>query len=165
MLLTHIPAATTQPNCRPALRQEDYPNVRFWTRHAWNSTAQEPILEIDAPEEGELFPDLDEEGEGSKEHHPGPANVRGKHRSSQGINVTMKYIELEDGEFIMPGFVDTHTVSTIPCRMTAELMSNHHTPNRSTRPKCQTLEGGLFDLLRVHDSLTDCDKAVNNTSC
>lgn len=102
MLLTHIPAATT-PHCHPSLRQEDYPNIRFWTRQDWNAAAQEQVLEVDAAEEGETFPDFDEEDGGSKDPSPGPANVRGKHRSSQGINVAMKYIELEDGT-VVDGF-------------------------------------------------------------
>lgn len=29
--------------------------------------------------------------------------------------VHVEYVELEDGEFIMPGFVDTHTVSSAIC--------------------------------------------------
>ncbi|KJA14162.1 hypothetical protein HYPSUDRAFT_208963 [Hypholoma sublateritium FD-334 SS-4] len=75
MLLTHIPAATT-PTCRPSLHKEDYPNIRFWTRQDWNAATQEQILEIDAPEEAETFPDFDEEDGGSKDPSPGPANVR-----------------------------------------------------------------------------------------
>lgn len=102
MLLTHIPAATI-PNNHPTLRQEDYPHIRFWTRQDWNAAAQEQILEVNSLEEGEVFPDLDEEDDGSKEPSPGPACARGKHRSSQGINVTMKYIELEDGT-VVDGF-------------------------------------------------------------
>lgn len=82
-----------------ALRREDYPNVRFWTRQDWNSAAQLQVLEVD--DEAEVFPDVDEEDE-SKEPFPenGPAGARGRHRSSKGINVAMKYIELEDGTVI-----------------------------------------------------------------
>ena len=59
-----------------------------------------PVLVVD--EEGEVFPELDEEEEGSREPppSPGPACARGKHRAAQGINVAMKYIEHEDGTVI-----------------------------------------------------------------
>jgi hypothetical protein len=99
MLLVRIPAAHTK-NHIVALRREDYPKIRFWTRQDWNSAAQVPVLEVD--EEGEVFPELDEEEEGSKEPSPspGPACARGRHRAAKGINVTMKYIELEDGTVI-----------------------------------------------------------------
>jgi hypothetical protein len=100
MLLTHIPAAASL-NHHTALRREDYPNVRFWTRQDWNSNTQVQALEVD--EDGEVFPEVDEEDDGSKEPSPGPAHARGRHRSSQGINVTMKYIELEDGT-VVDGF-------------------------------------------------------------
>ncbi len=100
MLLTHIPASITV-NSRPSLRQDDYPNIRFWTRQDWNAAAQEQILDVDVPDDGEIFADIDEEDERPKEPSLGP--IRGKHRSSQGINVTMKYIELEDGK-IVDGF-------------------------------------------------------------
>ncbi len=105
MLLTRIPAPTMTPSAHAALRREDYPNVRFWTRQDWNSAIQEDILEVNQPEESETFPELEEEGDDSKESSappPGPG-CRGKHRSSQGINVTMKYIELEDGT-VVDGF-------------------------------------------------------------
>lgn len=105
MLLTRIPASTSTCNRLVTLRHGDYPNVRFWTRQDWNNAAQEDILQVDQPEESELFPELDEEGDESKDSSappPGPA-CRGKHRSSQGINVTMKYIEFEDGT-VVDGF-------------------------------------------------------------
>lgn len=103
MLLTHIPANTIPHHT--ALRREDYPNVRFWTRQDWNAATQEQVLEIDQPNDSESFPDLDAE-EGDESNDPcapspaGPAHARGKHRSSQGINVAMKYIELEDGSVV-----------------------------------------------------------------
>lgn len=100
MLLTHIPATTQHQHT--LLLHEDYPNVRFWTRQAWNSAVQDQVLEVEQPGKSESFPDLEiEEGdEPNKPPAPSPANptrARGKHRLSQGINVTMKYIELEDG--------------------------------------------------------------------
>lgn len=100
MLLTRIPASGNFSNKSIALRQEDYPNVQFWTRQDWNSASQAQLLEID--EEGEVFPEPDEEEEGSKQPlpSPGPACARGKRRAAQGINVTMKYVELEDGTTI-----------------------------------------------------------------
>ncbi len=62
MLLTHIPA-TTQRQHTP-LRQDDYPQVRFWTRQAWNSSMQDQIPEVGQPNESEDFPDLEvEEGD------------------------------------------------------------------------------------------------------
>lgn len=102
MLLTRIPAATDALKSHTTLRREDYPNVRFWTRHEWNSAAQDDILQVDLPEDSEAFPELEEEGTDSKEPVPAPA-CRGKHRASQGINVTMKYIEYEDGS-VVDGF-------------------------------------------------------------
>ncbi|KAF9473243.1 hypothetical protein BDN70DRAFT_937577 [Pholiota conissans] len=100
MLLNRIPASPTN---RPALCQKDYPNVRFWTRHDWNAATQDQVLEVDLDEEGEMFPEPDEDEDAPKEPSLGPACMRGKHRSSQGINVTMKYIELEDGT-VVDGF-------------------------------------------------------------
>ncbi|KJA13935.1 hypothetical protein HYPSUDRAFT_209121 [Hypholoma sublateritium FD-334 SS-4] len=99
MLLTHIPATTKY---QPALRREDYPRVRFWTRQDWNAASQEQILELEQPDESEAFPELDiEEGDEPKEPSPaGRACARGKHRSAQGINVAMKYIENEEGTVI-----------------------------------------------------------------
>ena len=101
MLLTHIPAGgAASPISSISLRQEDYPHVRFWTRHDWNSATQVQVLELD--EEGEIFPEADEEEDGSNQPvpSPNPACARGKRRASQGINVAMKYIENEDGTVI-----------------------------------------------------------------
>lgn len=101
MLLTHIPAAPNALVNSITLRQEDYPNVRFWTRQDWNLAAQTQVLSVD--EEGEIFPEIDEEDEeGPKQPlpPPGPACARGKRRAAQGINVAMKYIETEDGTTI-----------------------------------------------------------------
>jgi len=102
MLLTHIPAASTYNHSVP-LCQEDYPKVQFWTMQDWNSAMQVPVLEVD--EEGEAFPELDKEEEGFKEPSPspGPACMHGKHWAAQGINVTMKYVKLEDGT-VVDGF-------------------------------------------------------------
>ena len=99
MLLTHIPATTKH---QPALHCEDYPRVRFWTRQDWNAASQDQILELEQPDESEAFPELNiEEGDEPKEPSPtGPACTRGKHRSAQGINVAMKYIEDEEGTVI-----------------------------------------------------------------
>ena len=103
MLLTRIPAAPNAPINSITLRQEDYPHVRFWTRQAWNSAAQTQVLSVD--EDGEAFPELDEEDDGSKQPlpSPGPVCARGKRRAAQGINVAMKYIETEDGT-VVDGF-------------------------------------------------------------
>ena len=97
MLLTRIPAGSTSSISLVPLRQEDYPHVRFWTRQDWNSVAQAQVLELD--EEGENFPEADEEEDklDPLPPSPNPACARGKRRASQGINVTMKYIENEDG--------------------------------------------------------------------
>lgn len=103
MLLTHIPAAPNAPINSITLRQEDYPHVRFWTRQAWNSAAQTQVLSVD--EDGEAFPELDEEDDGSKQPlpSPGPVCAHGKRCAAQGINVVMKYIETEDGT-VVDGF-------------------------------------------------------------
>ncbi|KJA14839.1 hypothetical protein HYPSUDRAFT_208399 [Hypholoma sublateritium FD-334 SS-4] len=63
---------------------------------SWNSVSQAQVIEI-GEEAGEAFPELEEEEEGSKQPLP---SGRGKRRAAQGINVTMKYVELEDGTII-----------------------------------------------------------------
>ena len=95
MLLTRIPEGTLAFDKSTALCQEDYPNVRFWTRQSWNLASQAQVIEID--EEGEAFPELEEEEEGPKQPLP---SGRGKRRAAQGINVAMKYVELADGTII-----------------------------------------------------------------
>ena len=103
MLLSRIPANILNVNNHTTLRRDDYPNVQYWTRQDWNSALHDDILEVDSPEEPEQLPEPEGEGDESKEPSPtGPA-CRGKHRSSQGINVTMKYIEYEDG-MVVDGF-------------------------------------------------------------
>ncbi len=103
MLLTRIPANILNVDNHTTLRRDDYPNVQYWTRQDWNSALHDDILEVDSPEEPEQLPEPEGEGDESKEPSPtGPA-CRGKHRSSQGINVTMKYIEYEDG-MVVDGF-------------------------------------------------------------
>lgn len=100
MLLTRIPDNTLHVDNHIALRHDNYPNVRFWTRQEWNSAIHDDVLEVEPPDESELFPELEEEGDESKEPSPPGSAGRGKHRSSQGINVTMKYIEYEDGTVV-----------------------------------------------------------------
>lgn len=82
MLLTHIPAAST-PTRHVALCQQDYPNVWFWTRQDWNAAMQDQALEVDQLADGDVFPEVDEEDDGSKEQEPsplpGPACMHGKH--------------------------------------------------------------------------------------
>ncbi|KJA13031.1 hypothetical protein HYPSUDRAFT_209885 [Hypholoma sublateritium FD-334 SS-4] len=75
MLLTRIPANTLgSVDNHVALRRDDYPNVRFWTRQEWNSAMHDNVLQVDPPDESELFPELEEEGDESKEPSPpGPA--------------------------------------------------------------------------------------------
>ena len=59
-------------------RREDYPDVQFWTRRDW----------LDRPGQESDTMALDNSGQ------------RGKARASQGINVTMRYIEDENGTVI-----------------------------------------------------------------
>ena len=54
------------------LSRNDYPHVKFWTRKEWAGYTSNEIATTDRP--------------------------RGKVRSSQGINVTMQYVEGENGE-------------------------------------------------------------------
>jgi hypothetical protein len=60
------------------LRREDYPNVRFWTKRDW----------LDRSEQESDNMILDNSGR------------RGKARASQGINVTMRYVEDENGKLV-----------------------------------------------------------------
>jgi hypothetical protein len=59
------------------LRQEDYPRIKFWFKRQWTEFL------IDHPTNA-----------------ISGSQSRGRTRSSQGINVTMKYVELEDGTVI-----------------------------------------------------------------
>lgn len=60
------------------MRREDYPNVRFWTKRDW----------LDRSEQESDNMILDNSGR------------RGKARASQGINVTMRYVEDENGKLV-----------------------------------------------------------------
>jgi hypothetical protein len=53
---------------------EDYPNINFWTKHQWTEFLSNTLTDI----------------------HAGP-QARGQVHAAQGINVTMRYVELEDG--------------------------------------------------------------------
>jgi len=59
------------------LRQEDYPKIKFWFKRQWTEFSND---------------------------HPTNATsgvqARGRSRAAQGINVTMQYVELEDGTVI-----------------------------------------------------------------
>ena len=80
MLLTRIPATTVTAIVPAALRHEDYPNICFWTRQDWNSAAQEDILQVNQPEESEIFPELEEVDELKESSAPPPGpGCRGKH--------------------------------------------------------------------------------------
>jgi hypothetical protein len=65
-----------------SLSRNDYPHVKFWTRKEWADYTSNEIATTDKP--------------------------RGKVRSSQGINVTMRYVEGENGEA-----VDGHVATEI----------------------------------------------------
>ena len=58
----------------PPLRREDYPNINFWTKRQWTESSSNTLTDV----------------------HAGPQS-RGRARAAQGINVTMRYVELEDG--------------------------------------------------------------------
>lgn len=60
------------------LRREDYPDVQFWTRRDW----------------------LDRSGQESDTMVLDNSGRRGKTRASQGINVTMRYMEDENGTVV-----------------------------------------------------------------
>lgn len=59
-----------------SLSRNDYPHVKFWTRKEWADYTSNEIATTDSDK------------------------PRGKVRSSQGINVTMRYVEDENGEAI-----------------------------------------------------------------
>lgn len=65
----------------PQLQREDYPNIQFWYRRDWTQATGDRITNLD---EASSTPDV----------------RRGKARSANGINVTMLYIEHEDGTII-----------------------------------------------------------------
>jgi hypothetical protein len=59
-------------------RREDYPDVRFWTRRDWidRSALENDTMILDS------------------------SSRRGKTRASRGINVTMRYVEDENGTVV-----------------------------------------------------------------
>jgi hypothetical protein len=59
------------------LSRENYPNIRFWMKRQWNEYSDDKVTDI----------------------HAG-SHTRGRGRAAQGINVTMCYVELEDGTVI-----------------------------------------------------------------
>jgi hypothetical protein len=59
------------------LRQEDYPKIKFWFKRQWTEFSNShPTNSISGPQ------------------------ARGRSRAAQGINVSMQYVELEDGTII-----------------------------------------------------------------
>jgi hypothetical protein len=62
----------------PSVKHEDYPSVKFWYRHEWNSAENNQVAHIGA-------------------------GAHGKTRAAQGENVTLKFIEDENG-IIIDGF-------------------------------------------------------------
>ena len=89
-----------EDNLTQAARREDYPDVRFWTRRDWidRSSQENDAMVLDS---------------GSR---------RGKTRASQGINVTMLYVEDENGTAI-----DGHRAAEI--RQYARLIWVHMSNN------------------------------------
>lgn len=59
------------------LNQEDYPNVRFWFKRLWTEFLNDQVTDITLP---------------------AVTQSRGKSRASLNVNVTMRYVELEDGK-------------------------------------------------------------------
>lgn len=64
------------PDLAP-LNQEDYPNVRFWFKRLWTEFSNDITLPAGTQ-----------------------AQSRGRTRASLNVNVTMQYVELEDGKAI-----------------------------------------------------------------
>jgi hypothetical protein len=59
------------------LRQEDYPKIKFWFKRQWTEfSSNHPTTSTSGPQ------------------------ARGRSRAAQGINVSMQYVELEDGTII-----------------------------------------------------------------
>lgn len=68
------------PDLAP-LNQEDYPNVQFWFKRLWTESLNDQVIDITLPA-------------GTQ------AQSRGRTRASLNVNVTMRYVELEDGKAI-----------------------------------------------------------------
>jgi len=77
---TAIPAelmTNQEVSASAPLRQEDYPNIKFWFKRQWIGFSNDHLTNaISGPQ------------------------ARGRSRAAQGINVTMQYVELEDGTII-----------------------------------------------------------------
>jgi hypothetical protein len=65
--------------CHASLSRNDYPHVKFWTRKEWADYTSNEVNEIATT---------------------GTDKPHSKVRSSQGINVTMRYVEDEKGEAV-----------------------------------------------------------------
>jgi hypothetical protein len=62
------------------LRQEDYPKIKFWFKRQWTEISNDHPTNATS---------------GPQAHQ-----ARGRSRAAQGINVTMQYVQLEDGTVI-----------------------------------------------------------------
>ncbi|KJA14393.1 hypothetical protein HYPSUDRAFT_208743 [Hypholoma sublateritium FD-334 SS-4] len=92
MLLTCIPANTLgSVDNHVALCCDDYPNVRFWTRQEWNSAMHDDVLQVDPPDKSELFLELEEEGDESKE--PSPPGPAGHEASAKRSKVVFEHAD------------------------------------------------------------------------
>lgn len=106
-LVARVPSSLTK---HIVLKREDYPKITYWFRHEYLAALAEGRITAidDAPvkaqgaEHNEFDDDDDgEEGVGVREQSSGvPKGKRGKGRASQGENVKMCYLQLENGDII-----------------------------------------------------------------
>lgn len=100
MLLERLPP--TLQAYREELRPEDYPAVQYWYKRQWTTATTDRVTDIKGKEckdnEDDENNDLVNYMEGYEVSAPGPK--RGQKRSAAGINVRMRYIQVEDGTVI-----------------------------------------------------------------
>jgi hypothetical protein len=67
----------TSPNPSTSLNRQDYPHVKYWFKRDWSEHQSERATEAD-----------------------NLCTQRGRGRAAKGINVSMRYVEFEDGQMI-----------------------------------------------------------------
>lgn len=86
---------------RKKLNADDYPLIDYWYKRQWVSSSADRITEITGKGENEEEDGIAEDpAEDLRSTSPGPGAQRGQGRSRAGINVSMRYIQDEDGKII-----------------------------------------------------------------
>lgn len=112
------------------LRQEDYPNIKYWYKHQWNSSKSEVVS---SSEPGE----------------------RGRSRAAQGKNVTMGFVEDIDGQAI-----DGHRASNIrkaTRQIWEELAASGLAPKTWSKIGINALTRFRHQMYEQFPELTYCD--------